>query len=312
MARKRKVRVRKRRSVAERLRTLPGWSKSFIGVALISVLIVAGGQAARRYAVADGRLVIPIKWAEVSGLPDYLDPLSRRELAAPPEALLPERVNLLDRTPLLRIAKYYEEHPWVEAVEYFEYVFPGAGGQGGIRGSLRLVEPLCLVGWDSDRRFYFVDEAGRRLSGPIERPPDGKWRFPAVCWACNLPLPPRGMAWRDESVAHGLHVARLLKAEGLIRTYAHWVAWIDVTGVGRWNRSEVALVTENRVTLQWGRTTLSSARGRIPVARKAEKLARLKAVLSGRVVVPAGVELNLFEPLSPQLRELGYLEKGRL
>ena len=302
-----KVKIRQRRSIAERLRTIPGPVKGG-GVLLLAALAVGGGAfAAWRYAHDNTSLVFRVERIQLGGMPSWLDTATRDELRNPVAGILPAEVHVLDRKPLEELAAYYAAQEWVRRVDRLEYVFPGGGAPGGIVGSLTLTEPLCIVAHEPTGTFFFADCSGRRLGGPVADLPPRELRLPVITWAENLHSPERGKPWSEEKVLHGFFIAALLKDEGLRTAYRHWIAKIDVRYVGNRKRSEILLVTENRVGLQWGRSTRSGFSGRTPYASTEDKLARVRRVLAADLAGHEGKELFLFEPLEDQLRGSGWL-----
>ena len=139
---RRKVKIRRRRSLLERIRTIPVVARGAALCLLSAALLGGGAYAAWRYARASEGLVVRVVRIDIGGLPGWLDPESARELCAPPRDVVPEEVHLLDRGPLARLAAYYRNHEWVESLDRLEYVFPGGDMPGGIVGSLTLAELL--------------------------------------------------------------------------------------------------------------------------------------------------------------------------
>jgi hypothetical protein len=309
MARKgrRKVKIRTRRSLRDRLRAVPRPLKGGLVLAAAAALLVAGARAARRHARASAAFHVRVDAVTLRGLPAWLDPAGREELLHPPPAVLPPLIHLLDRRPLARLAAYLEVSEWVAAVERLEYVFPGGNGAGGIVGSVVLNEPLCLVACAATRTLYYADAEGRRLGGALPGPPDRKLRLPVIYWARDVQVPERGEPWREERIRHGFCLAALVGAEDIRFAFPHWVERIDVTAAGRIDRSEIVLVTDNRVSLHWGRSPRSEHFGRTRFAESSQKIDRLTRVLAGEVPAGPGEKLNLFEPLKAQRGETGWL-----
>ncbi len=301
---KRKVKIRKRRSLREQLRTVPFVVKGGLVLILVGAILGGGAYAARTYTHDSDTLLVRVEEISVGGLPDWLDPLSTEELLNPPPDVLPSAVHVLDRASLHRLAEYFRKNEWVRSVDRVEYVYPGSGAPGGIAGDVTLREPLCLVALKSTHEYYFMDVAGGRLGGPVSRVPESELRFPVLYWARHLPA--RGRPWAEEPIRHGHDMASLLQREGLRFGFPHWVARIEVGGVGAMDRSEILLVTENRVSLNWGRTPRSEFSGRTQFANPEQKIARLKRILAGDLSGTRGLVLNLFEPLESQLGDTGW------
>jgi hypothetical protein len=312
MAKKaRKVRIRRRRSLRERLRTVPLPVKGGLVLAVLGALAAAGALAARRHVLGAAELTFRVEEIRVDGVPEWLDPVVRESLLRPREGILPERVHVLDREPLARLAAYYEAHEWVARLHRLEYVIPGPASPGGIVGSLSLKELLCAVYSPSDRAYHLVDLEGNAMRGALERPPPAELRLPVIYGGGDVAPPAPGDVWRADSVLHGFFIAALLHEEGLRFEYPHWIAEIDVGHTERWDRSQIALRTEDRVVLQWGRSPRSGRSGRTPFAETAEKVLRLRTILAGRGRGYHGAEINLFEPLQGWPGETEWLSARR-
>jgi hypothetical protein len=307
----RKVKIRQRLSIAERLRTVPFAVKCFAVVAFGAAAVGFGAYAAYHHVHGHHALVMQVESVSVSGVPAWVDRTSARELEAPPGGMMPAEVYLLDREPLTRLATYYAQHEWVRSIESLEYVFPGKNAPGGIACRLTLEEPLCVVGWEKTNEYYYAASDGRRLGGPLPELPDPELRLPAVVWARDAVIPDRGQPWSEERVLHGMDIAAILEQEDLRSGLPHWIVRIDVSHVGRRDRSEILLVTENRIGLAWGRTPRSERAGRVQEAPAEEKIERLRRILSGESGEARGVEINLFEPLEEQRGSIGWLGPGQ-
>lgn len=302
---RRRVKIRKRRSLVERLRTVQPGLKGVLVLSVAAALLGGGGYAALRHARECPALWIRVEGIDIAGLPAWLDPESRKEFLNPQPDILPAEINLLDRRPLHRLSAHFQQCEWVRAVDRLEYVFPGRVAPGGIVGRLTLHEPLCVVALKPAREYFFAGARRQRLGGPLAELPDSELRLPIIHWAWKLP--PRGGPWGEEPLHHGFDIAELLEQEGLRFDLPHWIARIDVTGVGRLDRSEILLVTEHQVHLQWGRSTRSESSGRPELADTDQKIHQLRRVLAGEFGVPQDGAMNLFEPLEAQGGATGWL-----
>ncbi len=298
------------------------WSPEARGAGLLlvsAVLTAIAAYHALSVVRADAGLAFGAKGVDVQGLPAWLDPESTAALRA--ASVVPDRIHVLDRTPLLRLHEYYLSNEWVASIERLEYLVPGAEGGGGIAGRLRLRDPMCLVGLRAGE-YYFADTEGCRLGGALTVLPPGELKLPVIQWAKRVPPPRRGEAWGvrkefarvDEPVLHGFYIAALLAQAGLRKDLPHWVARIDVRNVGRGDWSEVELVTEpgHAVRLQWGRTARSElVNGRVQEAPASEKIERLRRILAGERVCRSGEEILLFEPGAAGRDEEPWVNEAR-
>ena len=146
----------------------------------------------------------------------------------------------------------------------------------------------------------------------MRRPPPPELRVAVIVWARELQhLPQRGAPWKEDRVLHGLYIADLLKRETMQGGLPHWIARIDVRNVGYRDRIEITLTTEDNTTLQWGRSARAEYEDRLQYAGEAQKLALLRKILAGEIVVPRGRDILLFEPLESQLRGNAWVTEHR-
>jgi cell division septal protein FtsQ len=147
----------------------------------------------------------------------------------------------------------YESSPWVRRVTGVRLVYPNR-----VYVALEVRRPVCAVPWRS-RGLLLVDENGVRLPGVRSRPPPGLSKpFPRLLGVTGRPVAP-GEVWSGQ-VCEGAAVALDLTGMPEALKRAVPIAAIDVGNVGgRKDRveSEIVLVTDSGVRIEWGRSRRS-------------------------------------------------------
>lgn len=294
----RKTKSKKRKSASGKggIKSIPPWIRSLFLLLLLCVAMLGLGFGVKRYAENNAPLTFDIFKINIEGLPPWLDDKSRQELLTPAVAGIPGTVDAMDRTLLEKLEAYYAKDDWIHEVKGIEFIFPGVDTLGGIEAHLVLNDPLCAVQTMGAQSFYWVDRDGRRLGYQRPEPPPVALRMPVVFGAYKVPARPGESDWQ-EKLLHGFHLSRLFRAEGIQSDHPHWIKQIDIRNVGDRRACEVVLVTDSGTVIQWGRTDLAAKQNRPPVTPKEEKLRRLRKVLSGEIMLPAGTEVDLNKPV---------------
>jgi hypothetical protein len=188
--------------------------------------------------------------------PVSVEPLSRLGIRAP-------LLCALDDASMKTLADSAARHPHVRAVTGVRRIFPS-----GFEMRIEPRRPWIAV--QSNGWLYALDEEGVRIEGRLDRPIGG-----TIVGAAADP-PPAGTAWKGEDVCQAFEMARLIRAEPVLREL---VTDIDVGNVGGRiapGEPEVSLVCRSGARIHWGRAP-SRAGPLEPTVR--EKLRNLELAL---------------------------------
>jgi hypothetical protein len=148
-----------------------------------------------------------------------------------------------------RIARAYQENPWVEEVTSVRKIYPNH-----IAVDMTLRRPVAGVRFAG--RYYLVDASGRRLTRGLLGWPQGVDALPVILVNENV-LPPLGEVWQSRAVQAGCSIARtLLYTRDRLPTR---FSAIDCTNMGPQRdvrKSDIVLVTHEGTFVRWGRSPL--------------------------------------------------------
>jgi hypothetical protein len=180
-------------------------------------------------------------------LPSWAGPAVRRELSVLPG--VPRRFSIMQPAVCERVAAAFLQNPWVDEVLSVRKVYPRR-----ILVDLKLRRPVAAV--LTNRKYYLVDDAARRLSPPLDRWPQTPQALPVIIVSTEL-LPDPGQKWLNRGVKAGASVARTL-LDNRDRLMTRFAA-IDVTNIdGRRSAvsSDILLITDKGTVVKWGRSPL--------------------------------------------------------
>ena len=212
-----------------------------------------------------------------------------------------EEWSLFDDTLVARIGRAFEKNAWVKRVTTVERVFPD---QLQVKFELRKAHLAIL----KPNGLYIIDRDGVRLPGVYAEPPacESSVRFTGLA---SVP-PPAGQRWIDAEIGAALEMAALVGREPVFAKAK--VATVDLANFGARldkRRPEVALVTSNGCTIEWGRVPSSTNVAEAPLADKLENLRRVVETwpaLEGRLCVKLHVTpKGQFPPTLPRESAIG-------
>ncbi len=224
-----------------------------------------------------------------------------------------EPASLWDPERVPRVAVAIRTLPWVKSLDEVRADWPAA-----VRLRLRVRRPALVVPFAG--RDFLLDETGHPLPGdryrwsvPGDVGPDASGdeadsaalALPRVVGSPGAAFGPgrgQGTSVRERALEHVLTVSRELREVGLLDRLR--LAEIDIgnlDGVGVPGESEVVLVTERGVRIEWGRASCCAELGRPTAA----KIADLEAVLARSPALEGIARLSLrwdepvFVPAAP-------------
>jgi len=175
---------------------------------------------------------------------------------------LPERVSLLDRDLVLKIAEAFQKHPWVQKVVSVRKT-------STVEVELLFRKPAAMV--EFKQRLLPVDNAGVLLPPEDFSVSDAR-RYPVITGIESVPAGAPGNAWGDVTVTGAAQLAEALGP--------HWKE-LDIISIAAPPRMTEAsslddliyrLVTEGGSEIVWGRSPQSQRRGELRVDQKIGKL----------------------------------------
>jgi len=200
-------------------------------------------------------------------LPNWAGEGVSAELSELPD--LPERFSIMSPGVCDRVARAFENNPWVDEVISVRKIYPNR-----INVRLRFRRPVAGVLFG--RRYYLVDGEGRRLSPGLTQWPDGTDSLPIVVNSARE-LPEKGEIWSDEDVQAAAAVARTLLANrDDIRTRFRKInVCVDRRGSRR--EGPILLLTHQGTKVRWGRSPLlENSPGELTPAEKIGKMIRFE------------------------------------
>ncbi len=273
---------------------IPLWARMALGAGVSLLILFGAGRFAAGYVAECEQLTFDVLGVEVKTLPSWFDGRVENQLLHPEVDGIPGRVSVLDRDLLKKLAVYYERHPWIDAVEKIEYIFPGETKPGRIAARIQLKKPLAAVKMRQTGSCYLVGVRGERLGFARDSSIAKELRLPVICFADRAPAAPGGAKW-EEKIMHGFYLATLLNQEGLRAGFPHWIVMIDVQNVGDPGRCEVVLLTEESVEIRWGRTPRAEYHGRSQLRNSADKVRDLKVILGIPGALPNTLAFELYQ-----------------
>jgi hypothetical protein len=177
------------------------------------------------------------------------------------------KMSIFDPDLVVHVNEHYAQNPWVARVLGVEKNFPNT-----LRVKVEMRKPLVAV--ERQGKWILVDRDRVRIPGEYDQLP--KFSFSVLKTLGVRGAPPEaGRRWADPGVEAAAGVAAALVDNRLDRQMT--VAGIDVSRVGKGGReSEVVILAEDNVAIEWGRSPASGAHGELPVE---EKVLNLKGVL---------------------------------
>lgn len=175
---------------------------------------------------------------------------------------LPEKVSLLDRDLVIRIAEAFQKHPWVQKVVSVRKT-------STVEVELQFRKPAAMV--EFKQRLLPVDNAGILLPPEDFSVSDAR-RYPVITGVESVPAGPPGNAWGDVTVTGAAQLAEALGP--------HWKELEIVSIEAPPRMSEASslddliyrLITAGGSEIVWGRSPKSQRRGELRVDQKIGKL----------------------------------------
>ncbi|QDV15541.1 Cell division protein FtsQ [Gimesia panareensis] len=175
---------------------------------------------------------------------------------------LPEKVSLLDRDLVIKIAEAFQKHPWVQKVVSVRKT-------STVEVELQFRKPAAMV--EFKQRLLPVDNAGVLLPPEDFSVSDAR-RYPVITGVESVPAGPPGNAWGDVTVTGAAQLAEALGP--------HWKELEIVSIEAPPRMSEASslddliyrLITAGGSEIVWGRSPKSQRRGELRVDQKIGKL----------------------------------------
>ena len=180
-------------------------------------------------------------------LPSWAGPAVRQDLSVLPG--IPRRFSIMSPAICECVAAAFARNPWVDQVLSVRKIYPHR-----ILVELKLRRPVAVV--LMNQKYYLVDDAGRRLSRPIDKWPQAPGGLPVLFVSTEL-LPDPGDQWHNRGVKAGAAVARTL-IDNRDKLMTRFVA-IDATNIdGRRSAvfPDILLITDKGTVVKWGRSPL--------------------------------------------------------
>ncbi|MBI4833471.1 MAG: FtsQ-type POTRA domain-containing protein [Planctomycetes bacterium] len=221
---------------------------------------------------SDSRYMLDINAFKVANNPDWLIDQELRD-AMNDSLILKVKTSSFDEDIINRLRQHYESNPWVKRVETIERRLPN-----DLKIKLELRRPYLAVAKNNKQvAYYLVDKDMVRLPGEYSELPAMPTVLPVVAGvAANPPL--AGRIWSDKGLNAAVSVAAILDENNLLDTLK--TKTIDVANIGgkiNSKESEIVLVTQDKIRIEWGRPPDTDKFGELSVA---EKINNIKTVLS--------------------------------
>lgn len=175
---------------------------------------------------------------------------------------LPEKVSLLDRDLVIKIAEAFQKHPWVQKVVSVRKT-------STVEVELQFRKPAAMV--EFKQRLLPVDNMGVLLPPEDFSVSDAR-RYPVITGIESIPAGPPGNAWGDVTVTGAAQLAEALGP--------HWKE-LEIVAIAAPPRMSAAsslddliyrLITAGGSEIVWGRSPKSQRRGELRVDQKIGKL----------------------------------------
>ncbi|NUN48483.1 MAG: hypothetical protein HUU15_06605 [Candidatus Brocadiae bacterium] len=197
------------------------------------------------------------------------------------------KMSIFDPDVVRRVTEHYQANPWVARVLSVEKEFPNS-----LRVKVEMRKPAVAV--EVRGRYILVDRERIRIPGEYAQVP--RFSFPvAKVLGVRSAAPEPGKVWDDAMVDAGVSVGCALADNRIDRQMT--VTGIDVSRVGRGGReSEIVILAEDGVAIEWGRAPAAGKHGELPVD---EKILNLKGVLMSqpRLKGVARVKVQFDDPV---------------
>lgn len=175
---------------------------------------------------------------------------------------LPEKISLLDRDLVLKVAEAFQKHPWVQKVVSVRKT-------NTVEVELQFRKPAAMV--EFKQRLLPVDNAGVLLPPEDFSVSDAR-RYPVISGIESVPAGPPGNTWGDVTVTGAAQLAEALGP--------HWKELEIVSIEAPPRMSEASslddliyrLITTGGSEIVWGRSPKSQRRGELRVDQKLGKL----------------------------------------
>ena len=215
-----------------------------------------GRNSQYRLAISRIQITPPPHWVPH----DLVDQVTKR-------AGLPTELSLLDEDLTQRVARAFEQHPWVKGSVRVRTSVPAQ-----LQVDLEYREPVAMV---RAKNGLFPIDVDAIVLPAADFSPAQLTKYPVVENVGSQPSGPAGTQWRDVTVLGAARLAALLKSHwqefGLKSIRAPASAEGGQTQVA-WDELSFQLGTRGGSRIIWGRPPGSKRPGELPAEKKIERM----------------------------------------
>lgn len=175
---------------------------------------------------------------------------------------LPEQVSLLDQTLVVKVAKAFEKHPWVQKVVSVRKT-------NTVEVEVVFRKPAAMV--EVKQGLFPVDNEGVLLPPEDFSVSDAR-RYPVISGIQSTPAGPTGTSWGDLTVTGAAQLAEALGPYWKELEMVSIEAPPRATAVVSLDDLIYRLITAGGSEIVWGRSPKSQRRGELRVDQKIGKL----------------------------------------
>jgi hypothetical protein len=238
---------------------------SFSVAALGVILLVLIHRSVYAYLLVGNDYTIDMSTLRVADRPDWAGDALVSEIRT--TGPLTGKMSIFDPDLVKNVSDHYAANPWVSRVLAVEKEFPNS-----LRVRVEMRKPLFAV--EQKGQFILVDRDRVRIPGSYAQVPKFSFSIPRAL-GVRTAAPDAGKRWEDPAVEAAAEVSAALLDNRIDRQIS--IAAIDVSRVGKGGReSEIVILAEQNVAIEWGRSTAGGAHGELPAE---EKVLNLKGVL---------------------------------